>query len=171
MLQIKPVDRRTIFHWNHFNQRKQIMIYWFTGQPGAGKTTLALALKKKLAARGRVTVHLDGDLLRIVTANQDFSTAGRMKNIRAAQALAAKIHEDGAWVVAAFVSPFRALREEFKRSTEVLEIYVHTTEIRGREKYFAEAYEPPLENFLDIDTTRDGVDECVQRILAAKKHS
>jgi adenylylsulfate kinase-like enzyme len=147
------------------------MIYWFTGQPGAGKTTLALALKKELAARGHVTVHLDGDLLRIVTANQDFSTAGRMKNIRAAQALAAKIHEDGAWVVAAFVSPFRALREEFKRRAEVLEIYVHTTEKRGREKFFVEAYEPPLENFLDIDTTKAGVDGCVQRILAAKKQS
>jgi adenylylsulfate kinase-like enzyme len=147
------------------------MIYWFTGQPGAGKTTLALALKKELAARGHVTVHLDGDLLRIVTANQDFSTAGRMKNIRAAQALAAKIHEDGAWVVAAFVSPFRALREEFKKRPEVLEIYVHTAERRGREKYFAEAYESPLENFLDIDTTSATVKACVQRILDAKKKS
>ena len=108
------------------------MIYWFTGQPGAGKTTLALALKTELAARGHVTVHLDGDLLRIVTANQDFSMAGRMKNIRAAQALAAKLHEDGAWVVAAFVSPFRGLREEFKKRPEVLEIYVHTDERRDR---------------------------------------
>jgi adenylylsulfate kinase-like enzyme len=144
------------------------MIYWFTGQPGAGKTTLALALKKELAARGHVTVHLDGDLLRIVTANQDFSTAGRMKNILAAQALAAKIHEDGAWVVAAFVSPFRVLREEFKKRPEVLEIYVHTAEKRGREKYFAEAYEAPLENFLDVDTTSATVEECVQRILGAK---
>ena len=144
------------------------MIYWFTGQPGAGKTTLALALQKELRRRGHVTVHLDGDLLRIVTANQDFSTAGRMKNIRAAQALAAKIHEDGAWVVAAFVSPFRVLREEFKQRPEVFEIYVHTSERRGREKNFADGYEVPLENFLDIDTTNAGIDDCVQRILAAR---
>jgi adenylylsulfate kinase len=144
------------------------MIYWFTGQPGAGKTTLALALQKELRQRGHVAVHLDGDLLRIVTANQDFSTAGRMKNIRAAQALAAKIHDDGAWVVAAFVSPFRVLREEFKKRPEVLEIYVHTSERRGREKNFADGYEPPLEDFLDIDTTNVGVEECVQRILGAK---
>jgi len=144
------------------------MIYWFTGQPGAGKTTLALALKKELAARGHVTVHLDGDLLRIVTANQDFSTAGRMKNIRTAQALAEKIHADGAWVVAAFVSPFRALREEFKLRAEVLEIYVHTTEKRGREKFFAENFEPPQENFLDVDTTSVSVEECVRRILGAR---
>lgn len=144
------------------------MIYWFTGQPGAGKTTLALALQKELRRLGHVTVHLDGDLLRIVTANQDFSPAGRMKNIRAAQALAAKIHDDGAWVVAAFVSPFRALREEFKQRPEVLEIYVHTAEARGREKFFAAAYEPPLENFLDIDTTHASVAECAQRILGAR---
>ena len=144
------------------------MIYWFTGQPGAGKTTLALALKKELAARGHVTVHLDGDLLRIVTANQDFSMAGRMKNIQAAQALAAKIHEDGAWVVAAFVSPFRVLREEFKLRPEVLEIYVHTAERRGREKFFADGYEPPLENFIDIDTTSVSVADCLQRILDAR---
>ena len=144
------------------------MIYWFTGQPGAGKTTLALAVQKELRRRGHVTVHLDGDLLRIVTANQDFSTAGRMKNIRAAQALAAKLHEDGAWVVAAFVSPYRDLREEFKQRPEVLEIYVHTAEKRGRENYFVEGYEPPLENFVDIDTTSASVDDCVQRILRAK---
>ena len=144
------------------------MIYWFTGQPGAGKTTLALALQKELRQRGHVTVHLDGDLLRIVTANQDFSTAGRMKNIRAAQALAAKIHDDGAWVVAAFVSPFRTLREEFKKRPEVLEIYVHTNETRGREKFFSDVYEPPIENFVDIDTTSAGIADCVQRILAAK---
>ncbi|HXI69660.1 MAG TPA: adenylyl-sulfate kinase [Verrucomicrobiae bacterium] len=144
------------------------MIYWFTGQPGAGKTTLALALQKELRQRGHVTVHLDGDLLRIVTANQDFSMAGRMKNIRAAQALAAKIHDDGAWVVAAFVSPFRTLREEFKKRPEVLEIYVHTNERRGREKFFSDVYEPPIENFVDIDTTSAGIDDCVQRILAAK---
>jgi adenylylsulfate kinase len=144
------------------------MIYWFTGQPGAGKTTLALALQKVLAARGQVTVHLDGDLLRIVTVNQDFSTAGRMRNIRAAQALAAKIHEDGVWVIAAFVSPFRALREEFKQRAEVFEIYVHTTEKRGREQFFAEAYEPPLKKFLDLDTTNVSVEACVRRILGAK---
>lgn len=148
-----------------------IMIYWFTGQPGAGKTTLALALKKELAARGHVTVHLDGDLLRIVTANQDFSTAGRMKNIRAAQALAEKIQADGAWVVAAFVSPFRALREEFKRRAEVLEVYVHTTEKRGREKYFAETYEPPLENFLDLDTTSVSVEDCIKKIKGSAPKS
>jgi adenylylsulfate kinase-like enzyme len=90
-----------------------------------------------------------------------------LKNIRAAQLLAAKIHEDGVWVVASFVSPYRDLREEFKKRPEVREIYVHTSEKRGRENYFAEGYEPPLSGFIDIDTTSANVDDCVQRILAA----
>jgi adenylylsulfate kinase-like enzyme len=144
------------------------MIYWFTGQPGAGKTTLALALINELKLRGRPAVHLDGDVLRAVTDNRDFSTAGRMKNVKSAQMLAAKIHSDDVWVVAAFVSPFRALREEFKKRGDVLEIYVHTNSKRGREQYFVKDYEPPLENFTDIDTTGIGVEECVRRILGAK---
>ena len=143
------------------------MIYWFTGQPGAGKTTLALALIKALKLRGRPAVHLDGDILRAVTDNHDFSTAGRMKNVRAAQALAAKVHSEDVWVVAAFVSPFRQLREEFKDRGDVIEVYVHTTAVRGRENYFVKDYEPPREKFIDIDTTSASVDECIRKILAA----
>ncbi|HXF09961.1 MAG TPA: adenylyl-sulfate kinase [Desulfuromonadaceae bacterium] len=142
------------------------MIYWFTGQPGAGKTTLAVALIKELKFQGRPAVHLDGDILRAVTDNHDFSTAGRMKNVRAAQALAAKVHSEDVWVVAAFVSPFRQLREEFKKRGDVVEVYVHTTTPRGRESYFVKDYEPPLENFIDVDTTNAGVEECIRKVLA-----
>jgi len=144
------------------------MIYWFTGQPGSGKTTLALAVQKELRRRGHAVVFLDGDTFRIITLNKDYSVDGRLKNIRAAQLLAAKIHEDGVWVVASFVSPYRELREEFKKRPEVREIYVHTSEKRGRENYFAAGYEPPLENFVDIDTTSAAIDDCVQRVLAAQ---
>ncbi|HTA95678.1 MAG TPA: adenylyl-sulfate kinase [Verrucomicrobiae bacterium] len=143
------------------------MIFWFTGQPGAGKTTLALALQKELRRRGNAVVFLDGDSFRLITLNQDYSADGRMRNIRAAQLLAAKIHDDGVWVVASFVSPFRALREEFKKRGHVLEIFVHTTQPRGREKFFAANYEPPLENFVDLDTTKTGVEECLRKILDA----
>jgi len=156
--------------WNNKSvQKSSNIIFWFTGQPGAGKTTLALALQKELQRRGHAVVFLDGDTFRLITLNQDYSTGGRMKNIRAAQLLAAKIHDDGVWVVASFVSPFRALREEFKKRGHVLEIFVHTTQPRGREKFFAENYEPPLENFVDLDTTKANVEECLQKILAAAR--
>ena len=106
------------------------MIYWLTGQPGSGKSTLSMALKSALRARGHAVVHLDGEFLRDVTDNRDFSLAGRMRNIKAGQQLAAKLHADGIVVVASFVSPYRNLREEFKRKGDVVEIYLHTKEMR-----------------------------------------
>jgi adenylylsulfate kinase-like enzyme len=143
------------------------MIYWFTGQPGAGKTTLAIALKSVLLKRGSPVVHLDGEFLRDLMGNRDFSEVGRIRNIKAAQQLAAKLHADGIAVAASFVSPYRNIREEFKRNGDVLEIYVHTTEIRGKEAFFVAGFEPPLEDFLDIDTTNATVEACLQKILEA----
>lgn len=143
------------------------MIYWFTGQPGSGKTTLALALRDALRRSGQAVVHLDGEFLRDITGNHDFSEAGRTRNIRAGQRLAAKLHAEGVTVVASFVSPYRHLREAFKNGGQVVEIYVHTTERRGRETHFVDGFEPPLANFVDVDTTGIAVEDCVKRILAA----
>ena len=143
------------------------MIYWFTGQPGAGKTTLAVALKRALKLRGLPVVHFDGEELRALMDNHDFTELGRRRNINTMQALAMKLHAEGIVVVTSFVSPYRQLREDFKQRESVLEIYVHTTAVRGREALFAMGYEPPLEDFVDIDTTHAGVEECVRKILEA----
>ncbi|HTH49680.1 MAG TPA: adenylyl-sulfate kinase [Candidatus Limnocylindria bacterium] len=145
------------------------MIYWFIGQPGAGKTTLALALQAALQGHGQPVVHLDGEFMREVTDNRDFSEPGRIRNILAGQRLAAKLHADGITVVASFVSPYRALREGFKRSGEVVEIYVHTTEIRGKEARFAADFEPPQDGFVDMDTTRVSVESCLAKILTLNR--
>jgi len=143
------------------------MIYWFTGQPGSGKTTLAIALKSALQKRGYPVVHLDGEFLRELMGNKDFSEAGRIRNIKAAQQLAAKVRSEEIVVVASFVSPYRGIREEFKRKYQVLEIYVHTTDVRGKEAYFVANFEPPQQNFLDIDTTNVSVESCIEKILQA----
>jgi hypothetical protein len=47
----------------------------------------------------------------------------------------------------------------------VNEVYLHTTEKRGKEKFFVENYEPPQENFLDVDTTNISVEACIDRIV------
>ncbi len=143
------------------------MIYWFTGQPGAGKTTLAFALKSVLRDRGYPVVHLDGEFLRDLTGNKDYSEAGRIRNIKAGQQLAGKLRDDGLVVIASFVSPYRKLREEFKSRGYVVEIYVHTTEVRGKEVYFVANFEPPQQNFLDINTTNISPQACIEKILAA----
>jgi len=137
------------------------MIFWFTGQPGSGKTTLGKALLKKLDD----VFHIDGDDLRGLSANVDYSEQGRISNIRTAQSIAMYLDNKGKNVVVSVVAPYKWLREEFKARHKVYEIYLHTTEIRGREHYFAEDYEVPNENFLDMDTTNISVEDCILKIL------
>ena len=137
------------------------MIFWFTGQPGSGKTTLGKALLEKLDN----SFHIDGDDLRGLSANIDYSKQGRISNIRTAQSIAMYLDNKGKNVVVSVVAPYRWLREEFKERHNVNEIYLHTTEIRGREHYFAENYEAPEVNFLDIDTTNVSVEDCIEKII------
>ena len=143
------------------------MIYWFTGQPGHGKTTLAKAILDHLAAEGIEAFHVDGDDLRALTTNADYSRGGRENNIRRAQLLAHYLQSKGHTVVVSLVAPYRDIREELKAAADVTEVYVHTTETRGREEKHASDYEAPLTNFIDIDTTGKSVEESLQEVIAA----
>ena len=143
------------------------MIYWFTGQPGHGKTTLAKAMLSHLASQGIEAFHVDGDDLRALTTNADYSRGGRENNIRRAQLLAHYLQSKGQTVVVSLVAPYRDIREELKAIAEVTEVYVHTTETRGREEKHASDYEAPLDNFIDIDTTGKSVEDSLQEVLDA----
>ena len=143
------------------------MIYWFTGQPGHGKTTLAKAMLDHLAANGIEAFHVDGDDLRALTTNADYSRGGRENNIRRAQLLAHYLQSKGHTVVVSLVAPYRDIREELKAAADVTEVYVHTTETRGREEKHASDYEPPLADFIDIDTTGKSVEESLKEVIAA----
>jgi adenylylsulfate kinase len=138
------------------------MIYWFTGQPGSGKTVLASALKTHLPN----SFHVDGDDLRAIFDNKDYSQAGRLKNIDLAQKISNFLQNKGHDVVVSLVSPYRGQREEYKTKMGDLikEFYVLTTEVRGRESFHVQDYEPPLENYLQIDTTNVSVEECIIKI-------
>lgn len=143
------------------------MIYWFTGQPGHGKTTLAKAMLSHLASQGIEAFHVDGDDLRALTTNADYSRGGRENNIRRAQLLAQYLQSKGQTVVVSLVAPYRDIREELKATAEVTEVYVHTTEKRGREEKHASDYEAPLTDFIDIDTTGKSVEESLQEVISA----
>lgn len=130
------------------------MIYWFTGQPGAGKTTLAKHLIAFLSNTNKV-IHVDGDDLRDIFQNKDYSEAGRRRNIERAQDISQFMSEKGYDVVVSLVSPYLDQRESFKSITDVIEIYVHTSEERGRENFHVNNYEKPEENYVDIDTTEN----------------
>jgi adenylylsulfate kinase len=143
------------------------MIYWFTGQPGHGKTVLASTFKQKLDN----VFHVDGDDLREIFDNKDYSETGRKKNIELAQHLSHFLHNKGQNVVVSLVSPYKDQREEFKNKlgNSIKEFYIHTTEIRGRENFHVENYQQPTENYLDIDTTDISVEECLNQIISYAK--
>lgn len=128
------------------------MVYWFTGQPGAGKTTLAECLTLDLLPK---SINVDGDDIREIFDNKDYSEAGRRKNIELAQNLAHFLHNKNYNVIVSLVSPYKDQRESFKEKlgNSIVEFYVHTTEDRGRNQFHVENYEPPTENFIDVDTT------------------
>ena len=140
---------------------------WLTGQPASGKTTLANLLIKKLPEiyPSHLYFNIDGDDLRDLFQNKDYSRKGREANIRLGMSIAAYLINKGSIPIVSLVSPYRNLREEFKSKYKVLEVYLHTTEIRGRENYFAENYEQPKENFLDMDTTHKSEKESLDEIL------
>ena len=136
------------------------LIYWFTGQPGSGKTTLGVALKKRLGVRFQI----DGDDLRVLSSNKNYSKEGRVENIKLAQNIALFLHNKSEDVIVSLVAPYKWLRDDFKNSAEVTEIYLHTTDIRGKENHFADDYEPPTDNYIDIDTTNISISDCLDLI-------
>jgi adenylylsulfate kinase len=140
------------------------MIYWFTGQPMAGKTTLAKMLENHIVDNVYL---IDGDDLRDLTTNKDYSINGRVSNVNTAQKIAHYLHNQGQDVIVSLVSPYIDQREEFKTllGDQIKEIYVHTTEIRERDHFKAIAYIPPSTNFIDIDTTYDTEEQSLKKII------
>ncbi len=144
------------------------MIYWFTGQPGYGKTTLAnLVISKLEQTLQQKVFHVDGDDLRDLTLNKDYSKAGRLDNVRGAQKIAQYLHNQGHTVVVSLVSPYLSQREELKTmlGEGIQEFYITCSQVRGRESFHVEDYEPPVDNFVLIDTTEDTEGESLNKIL------
>jgi adenylylsulfate kinase len=147
------------------------MIYWFTGQPGAGKTVLGTKLKDLLQTEKRNwrkdVFHIDGDDLRELTINQDYSEEGRIQNNKNAQLLAHFLQNKKCDVVVTLVSPYKELREEFKQliGDDIVEIYVHTNRKRQREQFKVADYQAPEENFFDMDTTSENPNQSFTRLV------
>ncbi len=145
------------------------MIIWFTGQPGSGKTTIC----KRILWDKPGVFHIDGDDLRDLFDNKDYSELGRRKNVELAQQIAHYLHKKGKDVVVSLVSPYKDQRDKFKEKIghNIFEVYVHTSEIRGREDFFVKEYGQPTENYLDIDTTNESVEESIKKVLDYAKNS
>jgi len=164
-------------------------VLWFTGLSGAGKSTIANLVEKKLAARGRHTFLLDGDNVRHgLNRDLGFTEADRIENIRRVGEVARLMADAGLIVLTAFISPFRAERHMVRRMVpegEFFEIFVDTpladAEQRDVKGLYAKARAGELKNFtgidspyeapeapeMRIDTTQMSAEEAAERIVEA----
>jgi adenylylsulfate kinase-like enzyme len=131
-------------------------IIWLTGQSGSGKTAISLQFLKEY----QDWFHIDGDDIRDLFNNKDYSEQGRRKNIELAQHLAQYLYSKGQNVIVSLIAPYRDQREYFKEKfgKDLIEIYLHTTEDRGKNT-FQTNYETPIQNYIELDTTNKTVEE------------
>lgn len=141
------------------------MIITFTGQPNSGKTTLSQQLTEYLKLKGHTVNWIDGDNLREMVKNFDYSERGRKRNIETAYSIARLYNRTTNYVVVSLVSPFKDLRESLKSdpSTITKEIYLHSS--RFREGKMVSYYEPPTNNCLTIDTDKSNIPESLKLII------
>jgi bifunctional enzyme CysN/CysC len=135
-------------------------VLWFTGLSGAGKSTIANLVEKKLVARGRHTFLLDGDNVRHgLNRDLGFTETDRIENIRRVGEVARLMADSGLIVLTAFISPFRAERDMVRAmlpQDEFIEIFVDTplaeAEKRDAKGLYAKARAGELKNFTGIDS-------------------
>ncbi|MCH4268029.1 MAG: sulfate adenylyltransferase subunit CysN [Brevundimonas sp.] len=135
-------------------------VVWFTGLSGAGKSTIANLVEKRLLAEGRHTYLLDGDNVRHgLNRDLGFTEADRVENLRRAAEVAWMMADAGLIVLSAFISPFRADRlmaRERMVKGEFFEVFVDVplaeAEARDVKGLYAKARAGELVNFTGIDS-------------------
>lgn len=167
--------------------RQRGLTVWFTGLSGSGKSTIAVALERRLSQQGIFSRILDGDNIRTgINRGLGFSEEERRENIRRIAEVSKLFTETGIVTLSAFVSPTNELREmarEIIGKEDFVEIFVATPleecERRDVKGLYAKArrgeikdftgitspFEAPENPALAIDTTNLLVEEAVERVL------
>ena len=189
MSELYPITDRMLpreAHEKLLGQRGRVV--WFTGLSGSGKSTLALALERALYERGHLCRLLDGDNVRSgICQGLGFSEEDRRENIRRIAEVARLFKDTGLVTLCSFVSPLRDMRamaRDIVGADDFLEVYVSTPleicEARDVKGLYAKArrgeikdftgvsapFEAPLENYINIDTSKVSVEEAVNILLA-----
>ena len=163
-------------------------VLWFTGLSGAGKSTIANLVEKRLFALGRHTALLDGDNVRHgLNRDLGFTDTDRVENIRRVGEVARLMADSGLIVLVSFISPFRSERQmarDLLPAGEFLEVFIDTPLVeaekrdvkglykkarRGEIKHFtgiSSPYEEPESAELRIDTTQLSAEQAAELIVA-----
>jgi len=163
-------------------------VLWLTGLSGAGKSTIANRIEKRLAAAGRHTYLLDGDNVRHgLNKDLGFTAQDRVENIRRVAEVARLMVDAGLIVLVSFISPFRSERRmarELFAAGEFFEVFIDTplaeAERRDVKGLYRKARRGELKNFtgidspyetpeaaeIRIDTTTLSADEAAARVIA-----
>ncbi len=161
--------RATNVHWQALDVTKASRaeaknqkpgVLWFTGLSGAGKSTVANLVEKRLHALGRHTYTLDGDNIRHgLNKDLGFTDADRVENIRRVAETAKLFVDAGLIVLVSFISPFRSERQlarDLVEAGEFVEIHVDTplavAETRDPKGLYKKAREGKIKNFTGIDS-------------------
>lgn len=172
-------------------QLKQTAVtVWMTGLSGAGKSTIANEVEKRLFAEGKHTMLLDGDNVRMgLNQNLGFGEADRVENIRRVAEVSKLINDAGIIVLASFISPFHQDRRNAKEiiGDRFIEVYVSTPleecEKRDKKGLYKKAREGALSDFTGIsspyeipqnpdivvDTSKHSIEESVDLVLSGIK--
>ncbi|RCK41166.1 sulfate adenylyltransferase subunit CysN [Thalassospira xiamenensis] len=161
--------RATNVKWQEMDINKQARAYqkgqksavlWFTGLSGAGKSTIANLVEKRLHAMGKHTYTLDGDNVRHgLNKDLGFTDADRVENIRRVGETAKLFVDAGIITLVSFISPFKSERQ-FARSLvedgEFIEVFIDTPievcEQRDVKGLYKKAREGKIANFTGIDS-------------------
>jgi bifunctional enzyme CysN/CysC len=154
--QALDISRET--HASLKNQKPAVL--WFTGLSGAGKSTIATLVEKRLVRMNRHTFLLDGDNVRHgLNKDLGFTQADRVENIRRVGEVAKLMTDAGLIVITAFISPFRAERQmvrDMMAAGEFFEIFIDTplaeAEARDVKGLYKKARAGKLKNFTGIDS-------------------
>ena len=159
---------------------------WLTGLSGSGKTTIAVALEKKLSQLGKLTYILDGDNIRLgINKDLGFTERDRIENIRRISEIAKLMVDSGLIVIVAAISPFakdRSIARSLFKDKEFLEIFVNTPrevcekrDVKGLYKKYKQGliknftgqdsiYENPKNPDLEFDTSKEKLEHILDKI-------
>ena len=163
------------------------LVVWFTGLSGAGKTTLAMSVERRLFDLGYRTFLIDGDLLRAgLCSDLGYGAADRHENVRRAGAVSSLMANAGLICLTALISPFRADRARARSLLSpgcFLEVYVNAPlsvcEARDAKGLYrraraneipnftgiSSAYEPPDSPDFEVRTDLLSVEESIAKVL------